>query len=131
MATFDYNEEAVRNLKLRDTSVLDRLIDFESAREAHSKKRNTPRKTKRMTIGEAVATFVQDGDIITDGGFSYVRTPHQAFHEVIRQGKKEFADDRITQYESEFLSFTDVWIIPTIHTPGRRCAGLTDSMTAL
>ena len=87
MAKFEYNEEAVKNLKISDTSVLDRLIDFESAREAHSKKEHA-KKDKRMTIGEAVATFVQDGDIITDGGFSYVRTPHQAFHEVIRQGKK-------------------------------------------
>jgi len=104
MAKYLYNQEAVDNLKLSDTSVLDRLVDYESAREAHSKKEHA-KKDKRMTIGEAVATFVQDGDIITDGGFSYVRTPHQAFH--------------------------DVWIIPTIHTPGRRCAGLTDSMTAL
>ncbi|HQH16407.1 MAG TPA: CoA-transferase [Smithella sp.] len=87
MAKYLYNQEAVDNLKLSDTSVLDRLVDYESAREAHSKKEHA-KKDKRMTIGEAVATFVQDGDIITDGGFSYVRTPHQAFHEVIRQGKK-------------------------------------------
>ncbi|HOX14586.1 MAG TPA: CoA-transferase [Smithellaceae bacterium] len=87
MAKYLYNEEAVANLKLSDTSVLDRLVDFESARAAHLKKEHG-KKDKRMTMGEAVATFVQDGDIITDGGFSYVRTPHQAFHEVIRQGKK-------------------------------------------
>ena len=87
MAKYLYNEEAVKNLRISDTSILDRLVDFESAREAHLKKERA-KKDKRMTIGEAVATFVQDGDILTDGGFSYVRTAHQAFHEVIRQGKK-------------------------------------------
>lgn len=87
MAKYLYNEEAVKNLRISDTSILDRLVDFESAREAHLKKERA-KKDKRMTIGEAVATFVQDGDILTDGGFSYVRTAHQAFYEVIRQGKK-------------------------------------------
>jgi len=87
VAKYLYNEEAVKNLRISDTSILDRLVDFESAREAHLKKERA-KKDKRMTIGEAVATFVQDGDILTDGGFSYVRTAHQAFHEVIRQGKK-------------------------------------------
>lgn len=87
MAEYLYNEEALENLRIKDTSVLDRLVDFESAREAHLKKERA-KKDKRMTMGEAVATFVQDGDILTDGGFSYVRTAHQAFHEVIRQGKK-------------------------------------------
>ena len=87
MAKYLYNEEAVKNLRISDTSILDRLVDFESAREAHLKKERA-KKDKRMTMGEAVATFVQDGDILTDGGFSYVRTAHQAFHEVIRQGKK-------------------------------------------
>lgn len=88
MAKYLYNQEAIDNLKLNDTSVLDRLVDFESAREAHLKKERA-KKDKRMTISEAVATFVQDGDIMTDGGFSYVRTAHQAFHEIIRQGKND------------------------------------------
>jgi glutaconate CoA-transferase subunit A len=87
MAKYLYNQEAVENLRLSDTSILDRLVDFESAREAHLKKEHA-KKDKRMTIGEAVATYVQDGDILTDGGFSYVRTAHQAFYEIIRQGKK-------------------------------------------
>jgi len=87
MAKYVYNQEAVENLKLSDTAILDRLIDFESARAAHLHKEHG-KKDKRMSIKEAIATFVQDGDIITDGGFSYVRTPHQAFHEIIRQGKK-------------------------------------------
>ena len=44
MAKYLYNEEAVANLKLGDTSVLDRLVDFESARAAHLKKEH-PRRT--------------------------------------------------------------------------------------
>jgi len=68
MAKYLYNQEAVENLRLSDTSILDRLVDFESAREAHLKKEHA-KKDKRMTIGEAVATYVQDGDILTDGGF--------------------------------------------------------------
>ncbi|MCF8053770.1 MAG: hypothetical protein K9K75_00890 [Deltaproteobacteria bacterium] len=87
MAKYLFNQEAVANLKLGDTAILERLVDFESAREAHSQKAHA-KKDKRMTLGEAVATFVQDGDIITDSGFAYVRTPQQAFYEVIRQGKK-------------------------------------------
>lgn len=87
MAKYLYNQEAVENLRLSDTSILDRLVDFESAREAHLKKDHA-KKDKRMSLKEAISTFVQDGDIMTDGGFSYVRTPHQAFHEIIRQGKK-------------------------------------------
>jgi len=87
MAKFLYNEEALKNLRIRDTSVLDRLVDFESAREAHLKKEHA-KKDKRMPLDEAIATFVKDGDVLTDGGFSYVRTAHQAFYEIIRQGKK-------------------------------------------
>ena len=63
MAKYLYNEEAVANLRISDTSVLDRLVDFESARAAHLKKEHG-KKDKRMTIGEAVDAFVKDGDII-------------------------------------------------------------------
>src|SRR5512137_587304 len=87
MAKYVYNQEAVENLRLSDTTVLDRLIDFESARAAHLRKEHA-KKDKRMSLSDAVATFVQDGDIMTEGGFAYVRTPHQAYHEIIRQGKK-------------------------------------------
>ena len=87
MAAFAYNQEALVNLKIEDTSVLDRLVDFSSARAAHLKKDHSQRD-KRMTLSEAVAEFVQDGDIATDTGFAYVRTCHQAYFEMIRQGKK-------------------------------------------
>jgi acyl CoA:acetate/3-ketoacid CoA transferase alpha subunit len=87
MAKYLYNQEAVENLKLPDTSILDRLVDFESARAAHLQKERA-KKDKRMPLAEAIAKFVKDDDIITDAGFAYVRTPHQAYHEIIRQGKK-------------------------------------------
>ena len=41
-----------------------------------------------MSLSEAVSEFVHDGDILTDTGFSYVRTPIQAYFEIVRQGKK-------------------------------------------
>jgi len=45
MAKFVYNQEAVDNLHLSDTSILDRLIDFESARR-RIRKKNMPRKIR-------------------------------------------------------------------------------------
>ena len=77
MSRFSYNPEAVRNLKIEDTSILDRLVDFESVRRDHLKKDHS-RRDKRIGLKEAIAEFVQDGDIFTDTGFAYVRTPHQA-----------------------------------------------------
>ncbi len=38
MTAFDYNRDAVANLKIDNTSVLDPLVDFISARAAHMKK---------------------------------------------------------------------------------------------
>ena len=32
MGTFNYNEEALKNLEIEDTSILDSLVDFEAAR---------------------------------------------------------------------------------------------------
>ncbi|HPF44363.1 MAG TPA: CoA-transferase [Syntrophomonadaceae bacterium] len=85
---FSYNEEAVENLRISDTSVLDRLIDHESFRENNLKKKRT-KIDKRMTLSEAVATFVNDGDIVADSGFSYVRSPLMAHFEICRQQKKQ------------------------------------------
>jgi len=87
MSSFQYNQEAVNNLKIEDTSILDRLVDFESAREAHLKKEHA-KVDKRMSLKDAIAKFVTDGDVMTDAGFAYVRTPHQAYWEIMRQGKK-------------------------------------------
>ena len=57
MAKYLYNQEAVANLRLSDTSVLDRMVDFESARAAHLKKDHA-KKDKRMSLVEAISTFV-------------------------------------------------------------------------
>lgn len=87
MGKFSFNEEALKNLKITDTSILERLVDFEHARKWHLSK-DRSRKDKRMSLKEAVAEYVSDGDIMTDGGFCYVRTSIQSFFEVIRQQKK-------------------------------------------
>ncbi|NLU47771.1 MAG: CoA transferase subunit A [Syntrophomonadaceae bacterium] len=86
-AKFSYNEEALENLRIDDPSILDRLIDHESFRESNLKKCRE-KVDKRMTLQEAVAKFVEDGDVVADSGFSYVRTPLQAQFEIWRQGKK-------------------------------------------
>jgi len=89
MGKFSYNKEVLANLRIdeKDTSLLDRLIDYDSAREAHSKK-NHAAVDKRISLQEAIAEYVKDGDIMTDVGFSYVRTPITAYFEIIRQGIK-------------------------------------------
>lgn len=87
MATYSYNQEALKNLQIQDTSILDHLVDFESARESHMKKDHSKRD-KRISLKEAVAEYVKDGDVYADTGFGYVRTPEQAHFETIRQGKK-------------------------------------------
>ena len=87
ISKYRYNQEAIKNLKIKDTSILDSLIDFESARKAHLEKEHS-KVDKRMSLKEAVAEYVHDGDVLTDTGFAYVRTPHQAYFEMVRQGKK-------------------------------------------
>ncbi len=87
MSRYSYNQEAVKNLKIEDTSILDRLVDFESARKAHLNKEHS-KVDKRMSLKEAIAEYVTDGDILSDAGFSYVRTPLQAYFEIMRQEKK-------------------------------------------
>jgi len=88
MADYIYNSEAVENLGIKDTSILDRLVDYESARGAHMEK-DRAHRDKRLSLKEAIAEYVNDGDIYTDSGFSYVRAANQALLEVARQGKKK------------------------------------------
>ncbi len=84
---FEYNQEALKNLKIEDTSILDRLVDYRHARECRQKKDHSQRD-KRMSLKEAVSEFVKDGDIYAYTGFGYVRTAIQADWEMVRQGKK-------------------------------------------
>ncbi|MGE5371502.1 MAG: CoA transferase subunit A [Solirubrobacterales bacterium] len=85
---FVYNEKAIENLRIEDTSILDRMIDHHGFREVALKK-SRKKEDKRMSLQDAIAKYVQDGDICTDAGFAYVRTPIQAYFELIRQGKKD------------------------------------------
>lgn len=88
MSKFVYNQEALDNLKIEDTSVLDRLIDHRGFRE-NSLKKSRKKEDKRMSMHDAIAKYVDDGDICTDAGFAYVRTPIQAYFEIMRQNKKD------------------------------------------
>ncbi|NLV67588.1 MAG: hypothetical protein GXY14_07915 [Spirochaetes bacterium] len=84
---FDYNQEALKNLQIEDTSILDRLVDYRQAREERQRKEHYQRD-KRMSLKEAVAELVHDGDIWCDGAFGYVKTGLQGYWEILRQGKK-------------------------------------------
>lgn len=86
MGKFSYSKEALNNLKIdeNDTARLDRLIDYDSAREAHENKSHAA-IDKRVSLKEAISEYVKDGDILADTGFSYVRTPIIAYFEIMRQ----------------------------------------------
>ena len=43
-----------------------------------------------MTLKDAVAKYVHDGDAISFGGFTTNRKPYAAVHEILRQGQKDF-----------------------------------------
>jgi 3-oxoacid CoA-transferase subunit A/glutaconate CoA-transferase subunit A len=45
-------------------------------------------RDKRMTIAEAMGTFIKDGDFIASGGFGHVRVSMVAIYEIIRQGRR-------------------------------------------
>ncbi|MDD3853105.1 MAG: hypothetical protein PHD40_05555 [Syntrophomonadaceae bacterium] len=66
---------------------MDRLVDYKDAREFHLKK-DRRKRDKRMSLSDAIGQFVQDGDIFAETGFSYVRSPIQAYFEMVRQKKK-------------------------------------------
>lgn len=48
-----------------------------------------------MTLGDAVASLIHDGDFLAMEGFTHL-IPHAAGHELIRQGKRELALSRMT-----------------------------------
>ncbi|MGE5585745.1 MAG: CoA transferase subunit A [Bacillota bacterium] len=43
---------------------------------------------KTMSVKDAVATYIQDGEYLAVGGFGTNRIPTAALHEILRQGKK-------------------------------------------
>ncbi|MDD3898241.1 MAG: CoA-transferase [Syntrophomonadaceae bacterium] len=67
---------------------MQRLVDFKGAREYHLNKKRD-KVDKRMSLNEAIAKYVEDGDIFAETGFAYVRAPLQAYFEMIRQKKKD------------------------------------------
>ena len=52
---------------------------------------NKPRdlRDKRMSVKEAVAQFVHDGDYCAFGGFGHIRTPMSLVYEIVRQRKRK------------------------------------------
>lgn len=64
-----------------------RLVDYRDAREYHLKK-DRSKRDKRISLQEAISEYIQEGDILAETGFSYVRSPIQAYLEIVRQRKK-------------------------------------------
>jgi acyl CoA:acetate/3-ketoacid CoA transferase alpha subunit len=46
---------------------------------------------KQMSVQEAVAQFVHDGDYLAIGGFGHIRVPMALIYEIIRQGRRDLA----------------------------------------
>jgi glutaconate CoA-transferase subunit A len=49
------------------------------------------RKSKLVTLENAISTYVQDGDLVGIGGLSFWRKAISACREIIRQGKKDLS----------------------------------------
>ncbi len=60
----------------------------DEARE-YLEQKDKSKRDKRMTLTEAVRTFVKDEDVIGVGGFVNSRQPVAIAHEIIRQGRKD------------------------------------------
>jgi 3-oxoacid CoA-transferase subunit A/glutaconate CoA-transferase subunit A len=54
-------------------------------------RQNKPRdlRDKRMSVRDAVAQFVRDGDFIAFGGFGHIRIPMSLVYEIVRQHKRD------------------------------------------
>ncbi|EFI41744.1 MULTISPECIES: glutaconate CoA-transferase subunit A [Peptoniphilus] len=46
--------------------------------------------SKIYSLKDAISKFVEDGDVISFGGFTTNRKPYAAVYEILRQGKKDF-----------------------------------------
>lgn len=58
---------------------------------AFSRTKNRGQRNKVMSLKQAIAEFVHDGDYLATGGFGSNRTPLAACHEIVRQKKKNLA----------------------------------------
>jgi len=54
-------------------------------------RRSKIRKSKLMTLDDAISTYVKDGDLVGFGGLSFWRKPIEACREIIRQDKKDLS----------------------------------------
>ena len=72
----------------------------DQARE-YLEQKDKSKRDKRMTLGQAISTFVKDGDNVGVGGFFNSRQPVAAAHEIIRQGRKNLT-----------LCFQSVGLVP-------------------
>jgi len=54
-------------------------------------RRSKIRKSKLITLDDAISTYVQDGDLVGFGGLSFWRKPIEACREIIRQDKKDLS----------------------------------------
>jgi glutaconate CoA-transferase, subunit A len=61
--------------------------DVDGAREFFRQK-SRAMQNKRMTVQEAVARFIHDGNYIALGGFGSVRIPSAVLHEIVRTRKR-------------------------------------------
>ena len=43
-----------------------------------------------MSLHDAVAKYVENGDVLATGGFTTNRKPYAAVSEILRQGQKDF-----------------------------------------
>ena len=68
---------------------------------SYLEQKDKSKRDKRMTMTEAVQTFVKDGDNIGVGGFVNSRQPVAIAHEIIRQGRKDL-----------ILSFQSAGLVP-------------------
>lgn len=75
------------NIVAEGTAPLFMNPDPDPARE-HFRKKNKSLADKRMSVKDAVAKFIHDGDYLAVGGFGGVRIPSAAVHEIVRQKKK-------------------------------------------
>ena len=66
------------------------LFQFHDADEMREYFRGKDRslKSKVMSVKDAVARFIHDGDYLGVGGFGAVRIPTAVLHEIMRQGRK-------------------------------------------
>jgi len=78
---------AVDTQKLQPVGSLFKPPDVDGAREFFRKK-SRGLIDKQMTVGEATAEFIHDGDYIATGGFGSVRFSTAVLHEIVRSCRR-------------------------------------------